>query len=91
MRTEVGIGGDLMNAFTMGATLNAVSGSSGFINTVIKGATLDIASYSRQKYMIWIAFMRASWQQRYNMTLNVFLLQLTGLSRKIPGLRIIHF
>ena len=51
MRTEVGIGGDLMNAFTMGATLNAVSGSSGFINTVIKGATLDIASYSRQKYI----------------------------------------
>ena len=51
LRTEVGIGGQLMSAFTMGATLNSVSGSSSLSDTIIKGATLDIASYSRQKYI----------------------------------------
>ena len=49
--TEVSIGGDLRNAFTMGATISSTSGGISTTDTKIKGATLDIAAYSREVYI----------------------------------------
>ena len=49
--TEVSIGGKLMNAFTMGATLTSVSNGMRASDSSIEGATLDIASYNREAYI----------------------------------------
>ena len=51
LSTEVSIGGELRNAFTMGATLSSTSGGMSTMDTTIKGANLDIAAYSREVYI----------------------------------------
>ena len=48
---EANIGGRLMNAFTMGATLSAVSNGIHSADNSIKGATLDIISYISARYI----------------------------------------
>ena len=49
--TEVSIGGNLRNSFTMGATISSTSGGISTTDTKIQGATLDIAAYSREVYI----------------------------------------
>ena len=48
---ERSIGGSLMNAFTMGVTLSAVSNGIRSTETSVKGATLDIISYNSIEYI----------------------------------------
>ena len=49
--TEVSIGGNLRNSFTMGATISSTSGDISTTDTKIKGATLDIAAHNREVYI----------------------------------------
>ena len=48
---ESGISGELRSIYTMGATLNAVSGGLASEDSDIAGATLDIAAYSRKVFI----------------------------------------